>query len=471
MVAADGAGQAGRDGDDQHFAFRECVAHDGDQNGEGSPARAGGKGQEHRHQEDDHRQQILQGRSGAAQQVGHIILGTQQAGHAGQGPGQGEDEHGADHGLEALRDAGRKVLEGHDAAHPVEHEGEQQRNAAAHHKAGRGVAVRKGGDEVHPVKEAAGVDHAEDAGRNQHQHRCDQVHNMALRLGAVVHVVAVGAVLGGEQVAVFRVVLIELHGAEVSAGEDEEQAHDDGKQGIVVVGDSAQEHGEAVDARSIRHAGGDRRRPAGHRRNDADGGRRGVNQVGQLGAGDFLAVGDRAHDRADGQAVEVVVHKDHDSQQQGGKLCPGPGVDMGGGPPAKGRAAAGLVHQGHQNAQHDQEDQDPHIAAVGQLGHHAAVLIEEQGGQGQLQVAVGVKQGTGGNTHQQGSVDLLGVQGQHDGHHRRQQGKCRAVHGAGVSRRVCDLARCGRRAPQQQAEDEQSAHPGEIVLFHENDSS
>ena len=140
VIAADSAGQAGRDGDDQHFAFRECVAHDGDQNGEGSPARAGGKGQEHRHQEDDHRQQILQRRSGAAQQVGHIILGTQQAGHAGQGPGQREDEHGADHGLEALRDAGRKVLEGHDAAHPVEHEGEQQRNAAAHHKAGGSAA-------------------------------------------------------------------------------------------------------------------------------------------------------------------------------------------------------------------------------------------------------------------------------------------------------------------------------------------
>ena len=469
MIAAHGAGQAGRDGDDQHFAFRECVAHDGDQNGEGSPARAGGKGQEHRHQEDDHRQQILQRRSGAAQQIGHIILGTQQAGHAGQGPGQREDEHGADHGLETLRDAGRKVLEGHDAAHPVEHEGEQQSNAAAHHKAGRGVAVRKGGDEVHPVKEAAGVDHAEDAGRDQHQHRCDQVHNMALRLGAVVHVVAVGAVLGGEQVAVFRVVLMELHGAEVRAGEDEEQAHDDGKQGIVVVGDGAQEHGEAVDARPLRHAGGDRRRPAGHRRNDADGGRRGVDEVGQLGAGHLLPVGDRAHDRTHGQAVEIVVHKDHHTQQQGGELCPCPGVDVLRCPAAKGGRAAGLVHQGHQDAQHDQEHQDAHIAAVGQFGDHAALFVEEEGIQGQFQVSVGIQQCARGDAHQQGGVHLLGVQGQHNGDDRRQQREEGAVHRTGVGRRVGDLAGSGCRAPQQQGKHEQCRRPGQILVFH-NDS-
>ena len=36
-------------------------------------------------------------------------------------------------------------------------------------------------------------------------------------------------------------------------------------------------------------------------------------------------------------------------------------VMLGGGPAAKGGTAAGLVHQGHQNAQHHQKDQNAHI--------------------------------------------------------------------------------------------------------------
>ena len=390
MVAADRAGQAGRDGDDQHLTIREGMAHDGNEDGEGAPGSAGGKGQEHCHHEDDDRQHVLQCGSGIAQQVRHIILCTQQAGHAGQGPGEGEDQHGADHGLEALGDAGSEVLEGHHIAHAVEDEGEQQGNAAAQHKARRSVAVRKGGDEVHALKEAAGVDHAEDAGRDQHQHRGDQVDDVALRLGAVIHVVAVGTVGGGEQIAVFRVALIELHGAEVGTGEDEEQDHHQREQGVVVVGDGAQEHGKAVDTGAFRYAGGNGSRPAGYRGDDAHRRSGGVDQVGQLCAGDLLPVRDRAHDGAHGQAVEVVVHEDHHTQQQGGKLRTGPGVDVGGGPAAKGGRAAGLVHQGHKDAQHDKEHQNAHVAAVRKLGHHAAVLIEEQGVDGQLQIAVGI---------------------------------------------------------------------------------
>ena len=421
VVAADGTGQACRNGDDQHLALREGMAHDGDEDGEGAPARAGGKGKEHCHKEDDDRQHVLQRCSRATQQVGNVIFCAQQAGHAGQGPCEGEDQHGADHGLEALGNAGGKVLKGHHIAHAVEHKGEQQGNAAAQHQTCRSVAVRKGGNEVHALKEAAGVDHAEDAGHDQHQHRGDQVRHMAADVGAIVHIVAVGTVGGGKQVAVFGVVLVEFHRAKVRAGEDEEQAHHDGEQGIVVIRNGAQEHGKAVDAGAFRHAGSDRSCPAGHRRNDAHGCCGGIDQISQLCAGHLLPVGDGAHDRAHGQAVEVVVHKDHHAQQQGGKLRTGPGVDVGGGPAAKGGRAAGLVHQGHKDAQHDKEHQNAHVAAVRKLGHHAAVLIEEQGVDGQLQIAVGIQQCTGCDAHQQGGVHLLGVQRQHNGNHRRQQ--------------------------------------------------
>ena len=105
VVAADRAGQARRDGDDQHLALREGVADDGDQDGEGAPRSAGGKGEEDRHEEDDGGQQVLQGRRRAVQQVRDVVFCAQQVGHAGKGPCQREDQHGADHGLEALRDA------------------------------------------------------------------------------------------------------------------------------------------------------------------------------------------------------------------------------------------------------------------------------------------------------------------------------------------------------------------------------
>ena len=289
---------------------------------------------------------------------------------------------------------------------------------------------------------------------------------MAVGIVLGIHIIAVGAVSRGEKVAGPGVVLVLLHGAVVRAREDEEQAHHNGQQGVIVIGDGAQEHGKAVDAGAIGHAGGNGGGPAGHRRNDADGRGGGINEVGQLCAGDLLPVGHGAHHRAHGQAVEVVVHKNEHAQNQGGKLCPGPGVDVGGGPAAKGGAAAGLVHQGHQNAQHHQKDEDADVAGIGQFGHHAAVFVEEEGGQRQLKIAVGVEQCAGGDAHQQRGVDLFGVQGQHDGYHRGQQGQRRAVHGAGVAGRVGNGAGGGCGAPQQQGKHQQCPHPGEICLFH-----
>ena len=53
VVAAHRAGQAGGNGHHQHLAVREGLTDDGDQDGEGAPGSAGGKGKEHRHKEDD----------------------------------------------------------------------------------------------------------------------------------------------------------------------------------------------------------------------------------------------------------------------------------------------------------------------------------------------------------------------------------------------------------------------------------
>ena len=62
---------------------------------------------------------------------------------------------------------------------------------------------------------------------------------MAAGIGAIVHIVAVGTVGGGKQVAVFGVVLVQLHGAELRPGKDEEQAHHNGHDGVIVIRNGA----------------------------------------------------------------------------------------------------------------------------------------------------------------------------------------------------------------------------------------
>ena len=133
-----------------------------------------------------------------------------------------------------------------------------------------------------------------------------------------------------------------------------------------------------------------------------------------------MLVGDGPHDRAHGEAVEVVVDEDQAAQEDGGQLGPRPGLDVLLGPAAEGGGAARLVHQAHQGAQDDQEDEDAHVVAVGQLGHDAPA---EHVVDGPLEAEVGEQQAAHHDADEQGGVHLLGDQGQADGHHRRQQGQ------------------------------------------------
>ena len=114
---------------------------------------------------------------------------------------------------------------------------------------------------------------------------------------------------------------------------------------------------KAVDARAFRDRGRDGGGPAGHRRDDADGCCGGVDEVGQLCAGDLLPVSDRAHDRADGQAVEVVVHKDEACPAAGWRTARPPGCGCGWRPSGQRRRCRRPCSSGHtMNAQHHQKD-------------------------------------------------------------------------------------------------------------------
>ena len=106
-----------------------------------------------------------------------------------QRDGEGQDQDGGDHGVEALGDAGHGVLEGDDpAGHQID-DGEEQSDDAAPGQTHEGVGIAEGADEVSGAvgaapgihaEEAAHVDHAGGAHGDQHQNREQQVDDLAL---------------------------------------------------------------------------------------------------------------------------------------------------------------------------------------------------------------------------------------------------------------------------------------------------
>ena len=147
-----------------------------------------------------------------------------------------------------------------------------------------------------------------------------------------------------------------LHGTVVDVQGGHNDNEDHGKDGVVIVGNGTDEDLEAQ--LLVVDDAGNGGSPGGHRHHDTHRGGGGVAHVGQLGAGNLVAVGDGTHDVAGGQVVEVVVHAQDDGQDEGGKQGAGLGLDMRYGPIAVGLGAAGPDHQGHHGAQNDQEDED-----------------------------------------------------------------------------------------------------------------
>ena len=196
-----------------------------------------------------------------------------------------------------------------------------------------------------------------------------------------------------------------LHGAKVNVQGGGQEHHDQGQDGVEVIGDGLYEQGEAVvtvdDTGNGSSPGGD-----GH--HDAHGSGHGVAHVGQLGTGDLVGVGDGTHDVTNGQVVEVVVNAQHDAQKARSDQRAGLGLDAVAGPVAVGLGAAGADHQSHDGAQNDQEQENAEVA-----GHLFMQNVEEvfDGADG---VAAGVQQSADNDAEEQRGVNFFGDQGQND---------------------------------------------------------
>ena len=101
-----------------------------------------------------------------------------------------------------------------------------------------------------------------------------------------------------------------LHGAKVQTDECNEEHEHDSRKRIEVVRDRLHEQIEAVIAQIAANGN----RPRGHRCDNAHGRRARVDKPRQLFMADAEAVSDRAHNCANREAVEIVVHENENAQ-------------------------------------------------------------------------------------------------------------------------------------------------------------
>ena len=443
---AAGAGRRQTDGAQDGVGVEvEHLDHDGGHDADGAPGGTGGEA-DGRADDEDHGGQELGQLPRAGHGVDHEVGGVHAVtGQAAQRPGKRQDQDGGDHLDEAVGHRLEGLLKADGAPQPEvdEREHQSQHGADGQARAGGGV-----GERAHEVVEilagvivvAAGVDQADDAGDDQNHHGQQQIQHGGLALGAGLVVVSAGeGTLGsGEQVVLhLGVVLMGQHGTVVDVQDGDDHDHQQGQQAVVVPGDLPDEHLDAADGVRVDVAGHGGS-PGGHGSDHADGSGRGVDDVGQLGAGDVMALGDGTHHGANGQAVEVVVDEDQHAQQHGHQLCARTGMYGLGGPAAERLGAAGLVHQVHHDAQHHQEHDDGDVARIGHGGDDAVIAFHQLH-QRLPGLEVADQQSAYQAAQEQRGIHFLADQGQHDGHNGGQQGPEGACERGG---RVLNEDRC-----------------------------
>ena len=282
------------------------------------------------------------------------------------------------------------------------------------------------------IEVAAGPDQGNHADGDQHDHGDQQVQNRALAgSGLLIIVSAFKGTLGsGEQVVLdLSVVLMLQHGAVVDVQQRDDNDHHQGQQAVIVPGDLLDEQLNAVDGLGLDIAGHGSS-PRGHGSDHAHGSGGSINDVGQLRPGDLVALGNRTHNGAHGQAVEIVVDEDQHAQEHGHQLSAGAGLHGVGSPTTESLGAAALVHQIHHDAKNHQEHNDAHVISIGQNGDDT-VVSANQGHSGVPRGKLRIQQSADQAAQEQGRIHFLADQGQNDGHDGGQQGPEGACKGSG----------------------------------------
>ena len=328
-------------------------------------------------------------------------------------------------------------MEGQHAARDIQQEGNQQCRCRAKQKACGCGTVCKGFDEAFAVKEAACVNHADDTADNQHDNGQNQVDNLTIAhyLGFCLCTCKGSCICGIEIIVQLCISFMLQHRAEVCIGDSQCQHCYNTQQCIEVIGNGSDEQIQAVHA--LNYAGYCRS-PGGNGSNDTDRSRCCIDDIRKLRSGNLMRIRNGTHNRAYGQAVEIVIHEYQNTQQEGGQQCTLSCFDCLNCPTAIRRRAACLIHQRNHDTQNNKENQNPHIVAVGKLCQHTAVCdISENRQIGQLGAEVRIEQTADHDTDEQRGINLLCNQCQNDCNQRRHQRPCGCIHFTCVLCRFC----------------------------------
>ena len=247
-----------------------------------------------------------------------------------------------------------------------------------------------------------------------------------------------------------------LHGAVVELHENDGDDEDEGHEGVEVIGNGADEKLNTAHAGVKAFRGrGNGGCPRGDGRNHAHRSRGRVDEVGQLRAGNFVAVGDGAHNGAHGQAVKIVVDENEDAEDERCKLRARVGLDVRLCPAAKGSRAARGVHKRDNDAEQDKEEEN--TCVVGNCSNEAVVDNRVKRGDGGK---VRCKQRADNDANKQRAVGFLADKGKDDGDDGRQQRPGR------LRKRLAVCTLDGRRDDQNQHrrdDDDAQKHMGFVL--------
>ena len=429
VVAEDAARKGGGQGDQHQAAVGvDDLRHghdNGDQDAEGSPGSAGGEAEEARQNEDDGGEKA----AGKAAVGFHKRLdedrGLQQVpADAADGPGQHKNGVGGHHGLHALHAAVHEGLERQDTAGHKLDEGHEQGRKGGERQSRSRRAVAEGGREgvirgiAAPVAaiEEQGHDGKDDEGGNGDQH----VENMAAHAGFRLLVLIV-LLVAFAHVAGLSAQLRFAHGAEVEVAGADQHHHDDGEQRVEIPGNGRHKGCQiAFKSPCCLQIAADGCGPAGDGRDDADGSGRGVDDIGQLGTGDFITVRYRAHDGAYGKAVEIVVNKDERAKGACGEQGAGLALDASGGPLALGAVSAGQRDDVDKRPKQGAEEDD---VEIDMFDHDGKGRFNGADNDEVLPHADSVDERAAQDADHEGRKDFLCPESQGDGDDGRQQGK------------------------------------------------
>ena len=226
--------------------------------------------------------------------------------------------------------------------------------------------------------DAARIEHAVDAGRNQDDEGQQQIDDFAIAFLFMLDARRVLILLRDYEVLIALADTLG-HRTIVTARPDDEDHEQQRQPGIEIERDCLQEQREPVDVAALRQRGADSSGPARYWGDDADWCRRRIDDIREFRARNLELIRHRTHDRTNGQTVEIIVDEDDQSQKRRDQRGTALAADRTRSPLTIGARRAAARDGCDQDAEDDEEHEDIDVAAdlIGHDGKHRQDRLDD----------------------------------------------------------------------------------------------